>query len=64
MTLTLTQKELLVLINDYLKSEPRVDRISIEIKTRDEFADIISFTKDNWFIGSFLKEEIKNEKRS
>jgi len=64
MTITLTQKELLVLINDYLKSEPRVDRISVEVETKTGLKDVISFNDDRWFVGSFIREEIKNEERS
>ncbi len=64
MTLTLTQKELIALINDYLKSEPKVDRVSIEIETTRGLKEIISFSENKWFIGSFSKDEIKNEKRS
>ena len=64
MTVTLTQKELLVLINNYLKSEPKVDRVSVEVETETGLRDIISFREDRWFVGSFIKDEIKNEERS
>ncbi len=63
MTLTLTQKELIALINDYLKSEPRVDRVSISVEVKKGLEDIISFKEDSWFVGSFIKDKIKNEER-
>ena len=64
MRIILKQEELINLINDYFKSQLKIDNVSIEVKTEKGFNEIVSFKKDSYFIGSFIKEEIKNEKRS
>jgi len=63
MTITLTQKELLALINDYFKSEPKVDRVSVSVEVKKGLEDIISFKEDSWFVGSFIREKIKNKEK-
>ena len=64
MRIILKQDELINLINDYFKSQLKIDNVSIEVKTEKGFNEIISFKKDSYFIGSFIKDEIKNEERN
>ena len=61
MKITLSQKELIEMIQEKINSELKVDEVSVIVKTEKCFKDNISFEKNDFYIGAFIKEEIKGD---
>jgi len=59
MKVTLTQKELIKLVNNYFKNKANITNVTIEVKIENNFTDIISIQEDSFYIGSFIEEKIK-----
>ena len=61
MKIEITQKELLQILNEKFNSEVEIDEVSIKVSLEKGFDDYITLNSNKWFVGSFLKEEIKNK---
>jgi len=63
MRVTIKQNELLELVKDYLNDKVDIESVMIEVKTNNMFNDYITFSKNSYDIGSFVKDDLmKGEK--
>jgi hypothetical protein len=64
MKITITQKELFNILKERYNITQKVDTVAIEVKVKDRLLkDIICFYDNNeWFVGSFIKENIVKNK--
>jgi hypothetical protein len=63
MKITITQKELFNILKERYNITQKLSTICVEIKVKNRaLNDIICFyDNDDWFVGSFIKEQIKNK---
>ena len=61
MKITLTQKELLEIINEKFNSEVKITQVGIELPIRKYRHGVIFIESEDWFVTSEVEEKIKNE---
>jgi len=60
MKITINQDELMELVKNYVNN--KVDEVIIELDIDKYSKDSIYIKKNSWFVGSFIKKQIKGEK--
>jgi len=62
MRLTIKQDELMRILEKFLDDKVEIESINIEVKTESGFNDYITISEKDYYVGSFIKKEIKEEK--
>ena len=62
MRVTIKQEELLKLVKDYLDNKVEIESINIEVIAENDLSDYITISENSYYIGSFIRKEIKEEK--
>ena len=62
MRVTIEQKELLKLVKDFLDNKVEIESINIEVTAENGLSDYITISENSYYVGSFIRREIKEEK--
>lgn len=61
MQVTISQKELLQILNEKFDSEVEITNVAIQVELGEYRKENIYISEEDWFLGSFIVEKIKKE---